>query len=291
MAGPGNNGGDGLVAGRHLKLFGYETVHILYPKRSNKQPHYDKLVIQCQDVGVEFINGDEIPKKKKGEGEGDGGDEEYECEFEYYDAIIDSIFGFSFQGVPREPFATILNDMMTMQKQQQKSSKTKIISVDVPSGWHVDEGDINKSNFIPDALISLTAPKNCAKLFTTGRHYVGGRFLPPHIAERYNIRMPPYPGVSQVMEVSKGTTSGSGTGGTASEDNEDDWAAQYAAYCAEKEEQIQGGAGAGPDDPPTAKDDGKDDDDDWALQYQNYCIEKEEKLAKEEAERKKERGE
>lgn len=33
VCGPGNNGGDGLVAARHLSLFGFQ-VHILYPKET-----------------------------------------------------------------------------------------------------------------------------------------------------------------------------------------------------------------------------------------------------------------
>eukprot|EP01027_Heterolobosea_sp_BB2_P010889 GEZU01015913.1.p1 GENE.GEZU01015913.1~~GEZU01015913.1.p1 ORF type:complete len:118 (-),score=27.81 GEZU01015913.1:612-965(-) len=35
VCGPGNNGGDGLVAARHLNLFGFQS-KILYPKPTNK---------------------------------------------------------------------------------------------------------------------------------------------------------------------------------------------------------------------------------------------------------------
>merc|ERR1719491_840623 len=97
--------------------------------------------------------------------------------------------------------------------------KTIIISVDVPSGWHVDKGDAMNTGFQPDVLVSLTAPKLCSKSFR-GRHFVGGRFLPPLLAKKYGIQMPPYPGACQVMEI---TTP------------DEDWAMQYAAYCAEKE--------------------------------------------------------
>jgi NAD(P)H-hydrate epimerase len=165
--GPGNNGGDGLVAARHLFFFNHYDCTIVSPKRSNKQ-HFVNLVHQCEDVGIPFL--EEMPSME---------------ELETYDAIVDSIFGFSFKGEPREPFATVMKQMI---QAQQTYDNLKVISVDVPSGWNVDEGDVAKTGFVPDMLVSLTTPKMCSKEFT-GRHFIGGRFLPPAVARKYNVQV------------------------------------------------------------------------------------------------------
>jgi len=186
VCGPGNNGGDGLVAARHLVHFGFDAT-IVYPKRSSK-PHFINLVKQCEDMNIPIL--DFIPMDSNNTGEEEEG---------YYDVIVDAIFGFSFRGTaPREPYATSIANMVTLQKNQQ--SKPLLVSVDVPSGWDVDGGDLTGTGFCPDVLVSLTAPKLSSKKFQ-GRHFVGGRFLPPAIAEKYGIKMPPYPGKSQVMEI------------------------------------------------------------------------------------------
>jgi len=71
----------------------------------------------------------------------------------------------------------------------QKEFGTIVVSVDVPSGWNVDEGDVAGLGFMPDVLVSLTVPKTCVRGFTTGRHFVGGRFLPDKLARKYNVKV------------------------------------------------------------------------------------------------------
>ena len=82
---------------------------------------------------------------------------------------MDAIFGFSFSGPIRAPFDEALPLLI--------KSKLPIISVDIPSGWNVEKGDDQNTGFVPDVLVSLTAPKEGVRGFK-GRHFLGGRFVP-----------------------------------------------------------------------------------------------------------------
>jgi len=173
FAGPGNNGGDGLVAARHLYHFGFDCT-VIYPKRS-KGNHFVNLVSQCENLGIRVL--DEIPT-----------DEDDIESMPHYDLLIDALFGFSFKGEPREPLAALLRKMIHLVKVH----NIPILSVDIPSGWHVENGNVREEDdpysFEPVALISLTAPKECSRYYK-GRHFVGGRFLPDFLAEKYHIRV------------------------------------------------------------------------------------------------------
>ena len=165
LCGPGNNGGDGLVASRYLKEFGNE-VDILYPKKNTKNPLYTRLITQCENYEIKIS--EKIYDNK----------EDYEKIFKNYDIIVDALFGFSFKGEIRQPFKTIIEAM--------KKFENKIISVDIPSGFDIDKGNIFDT-FIPKGLISLTLPKLCSKTFK-GEHFLGGRFVPKKLFEKFNIK-------------------------------------------------------------------------------------------------------
>merc|ERR1719419_1283865 len=174
ICGPGNNGGDGLVCARHLKLFGYEPT-ILYPKRPNK-PLFQGLTTQCQKMEIPFLT--EMPEAKLID--------------EAYNLVIDAIFGFSFKGAVREPFGSILNVL--------KKTTVPLASIDIPSGWDVEQGS-STDGLQPDMLISLTAPKKSASLFRGRYHFLGGRFVPPGLERKYQLNLPQYPGTDCVLQL------------------------------------------------------------------------------------------
>jgi NAD(P)H-hydrate epimerase len=58
-----------------------------------------------------------------------------------------------------------------------RDARIPVLSVDAPSSWDIEKGPPEEgpgAGFVPDALISLTAPKPLVARFK-GRHFVGGR--------------------------------------------------------------------------------------------------------------------
>lgn len=111
---------------------------------------------------------------------------------EQSDLIIDALFGFSFSGDVREPFKDVVQNLKTTSK--------PIVAVDIPSGWDVEKGNVNNQFFSPDTLVSLTAPKLGVQQFK-GRHFIGGRFVPPSLAKKFELQIPKYPEGDQVVQV------------------------------------------------------------------------------------------
>jgi len=172
--GPGNNGGDGLVAARHLWHYGYKPT-IYYPKQS-KNELYQRLATQLRSLSIPFTS--DFPSALK-----------------ETDHILDAIFGFSFSGAIREPFPSVIALLA--------GTKIPVTSVDAPSSWDIETGPPSEGpgkGFQPAVLVSLTAAKPLVRYFG-GRHFVGGRFVSPEIKEKYDLELPEYEGLDQVVEV------------------------------------------------------------------------------------------
>ncbi|KAJ7160085.1 YjeF N-terminal domain-containing protein [Mycena filopes] len=175
--GPGNQGGDGLVAARHLSMFGYKST-IYMPKPGSKDI-YKRLHTQCQNMSISTLSGDE---------------QSLRMALKSSDVVLDAIFGFSFKGPIRAPSDTALPTL--------SASGLPIVSVDIPSGWDVEAGNEAGVGLHPDVLVSLTAPKAGVKLFR-GRHFLGGRFVPRTLEEKFQLNLPSYPGYEQIVDITE----------------------------------------------------------------------------------------
>ncbi|KAJ7965776.1 NAD(P)H-hydrate epimerase [Quillaja saponaria] len=121
-----------------------------------------------------------------------------------FDILVDAMFGFSFHGAPRPPFDNLIQRLVCLHNYGEAGQKSPVIvSIDIPSGWHVEEGDVSGEGIKPDMLVSLTAPKLCAKMFSGPHHFLGGRFIPPSIVNKYKLHLPPYPGTSMCVRIGK----------------------------------------------------------------------------------------
>ncbi|KAK3827383.1 MAG: YjeF N-terminal domain-containing protein [Linnemannia gamsii] len=173
FSGPGNNGLDGLVAARHLSHFGYQP-KVYYPKRPDK-PVNQGLMKQCMELEIPFVDSPESGLRDS-------------------DLIVDAIFGFSFSGEVRQPFVSAIQAL--------KDTNIPIVSVDIPSAWDVEKGNIRGEGFQPSMLVSLTAPKEGAKDFSGKCHYLGGRFISRKMEEKWGLHLPHFPGTDQCVRLS-----------------------------------------------------------------------------------------
>ena len=160
FCGPGNNGGDGMVASWHLiQKIPSLKIDVFYFK------DYKDHLKDCFD---RLTNYDNIRLKKW--------DDDLES-FKEYGLIVDSIFGFSFKGPLREEYKNLFELL--------NKTKTPRVSVDVPSGWEIDGDNTNKP-YTPDYNISLSNVKSCMESFS-GKHYLVNYFVPPKLYQELKL--------------------------------------------------------------------------------------------------------
>ena len=127
--GPGNNGGDGLVAARHLQAWGKTPIVTLLQERAAQPVDAMVAMEKAKIAGIHFQN--EIP--------------------ESYDACIDAIFGIGSSRPIRGQSATWVQHI--------NQSEVPVVSVDVPSGLHADSGVAATTHVLASATLSLLTLK------------------------------------------------------------------------------------------------------------------------------------
>ena len=140
LVGPGNNGGDGMVAGRYLSDWG--ALVTLY--MASKFRREDKLS-EC-----------EAKRSRTSEGNDDNEHWALSSYLASTDIILDAVFGIGSNRSIKDPIASALK-LVTEAKLN--SNETYIISVDIPSGLNADEGTVDPFTPYADLTLTLGAPK------------------------------------------------------------------------------------------------------------------------------------
>lgn len=149
-AGRGGNGGDGVVAARHLAARGAEvTVYMVYPRELISHPD--------TRLNVEALRRSDSIEFKWVRSPSDLGPVDA-------DAVIDALLGVGVRGRLREPVASAA-------KAVNESSGLKV-AVDVPSGLDPDTGTAAEGTVEADATVTMHAAKR-GLVASEARRYVG----------------------------------------------------------------------------------------------------------------------
>ena len=150
VCGKGNNGGDGLVAARHLFAQGLSVSVFLLCKEteihSDAKTNLDiirRLKIQIEQV----VDSAGIMKLREA--------------LRQADAVIDAIFGIGFQGAAEGIFAEAI-DLINGIKQEKNYF---VLSVDIPSGLDADSGEVGSHCVRANTTVTFTYPKRGMLLY------------------------------------------------------------------------------------------------------------------------------
>ncbi|MCR4393360.1 MAG: NAD(P)H-hydrate dehydratase [Dehalococcoidales bacterium] len=175
LVGPGNNGGDGLVAARYLHDWRARVNVVLCGRRSPEDPNLalvQQRGISCLDVSLA------------------GSLASVRSLFEQSSAILDAVFG---TGTSR-PISGIYADILGLVNQVRgKRSGMKIIALDLPSGLNADTGAVDPVTPYADYTITLGFPKiglfNLPGSERAGNIIVTDIGIPAELVEYINIEL------------------------------------------------------------------------------------------------------
>jgi len=136
LIGPGNNGGDGIVAARELARRGIAVT--LFSAKSQKD-----LAESC---GGSFLP--ELPDSVVFEHTSCVANERL-AEFP---VVVDALFGTGFHGEVRSPYASWIDAV--------NASSAAVVSLDLPSGVNADTGECAAHAVLADVTLTFGAPKH-----------------------------------------------------------------------------------------------------------------------------------
>jgi hydroxyethylthiazole kinase-like uncharacterized protein yjeF len=169
LVGPGNNGGDGLVAARYLEEAGARVTLYL----SSNRPIDDKNYQLTQERKITTLNADQDEHFAK-----------LDKVLSSSEVAIDALFG---TGQSRTIEGKFKQVMTKINDARQKRPELFIIAVDVPSGLDTNTGAVDAVCISADATITLGYPKHGLYNFPgaemAGKVFIADIGIPPILAK------------------------------------------------------------------------------------------------------------
>jgi len=145
VAGLGNNGGDGLVAARHLACMGARVSVILLGREGDirtREARTNWAILKNMLLSVRLYQA-RSPEELAGTWDEIGAGEA--------DAVVDAVFGTGLRGPIRSPFSDAIELI--------NASRGLVVAVDVPSGLDPDTGKPSSPTVRADITICMHKPK------------------------------------------------------------------------------------------------------------------------------------
>ena len=169
LIGPGNNGGDGLVAARHLHDGGAEVNLYLFSQRPPDDPNL-KLVQERGMACIEAAQDENLGRLDE--------------LLTSANAVIDALFG---TGKSRPLGGIFWQALDRVSKAKKRRPGLRIIALDLPSGLNADNGAVDPACLYVDNTITLGFPKpglfNLPGAERAGKITIADIGIPPHLVE------------------------------------------------------------------------------------------------------------
>jgi ADP-dependent NAD(P)H-hydrate dehydratase / NAD(P)H-hydrate epimerase len=133
VCGKGNNGGDGLVAARHLRQIGFEVEPLLLWPADGLSPDASENLRRL-GAGAREVSPREVGDALAGSG-----------------AVVDAIFGTGFSGAPRDPAEAAIAAINAVE--------APVVAADIPSGVDASTGVAEGAAVEADATVTFHAEK------------------------------------------------------------------------------------------------------------------------------------
>lgn len=160
FCGPGNNGGDGMAAARHMASMGAKTTVVLLSPIEKVRTSEAKLnleAIRAMRESIKLFVVEDVNTLQ-----------EIKPLIEKAEAVVDAIFGTGIKGSIKEPYRTAIQTI--------NSSKAFKLSVDIPSGINPDTGEVEDIAVRADVTVTFHRVK---KGITASTEYCGEIIVAP----------------------------------------------------------------------------------------------------------------